>query len=91
MNTKQDQRPQKRRLNRKLKRLKFGMYFENCAGNPARVDLVGWWGYRHKYDAFVEGVDLVTGAGCSCSLIYCDPQPLTCEQVHELIASKLVK
>jgi hypothetical protein len=63
------------------KQLKFGMYFENCAGNPAQVDLLGWWGYKYRYDAYVEGVDLVTGKGCSCSLMHCAPVPLTPAQV----------
>ena len=64
-----------------MSKLRFGMFFENCAGNPARVDVVGWWGYAYRHDAYVEGVDLITGAGCSCSIIYCDPLPLTQEQV----------
>lgn len=83
MNSRQDQRPRKRRLNRKIKHLRFGGYFENCAGNPARVDVLSWWGYRHRYDAYVEGVDLVTGERCSCSLVYCDPLPLTTAQVRD--------
>jgi len=81
MNTHKNNRKHKRKLNRMTKQLKFGMYFENCAGNPAQVDLLGWWGYKYRYDAYVEGVDLVTGKGCSCSLMHCAPVPLTPAQV----------
>ena len=76
MNTYKNQRKSKRRLNRLIKKLRYGMIFENCAGNPARVTQLGWWGYKYRYDASVEGTDLVTGSGCACSIMYCGPVPL---------------
>ena len=85
MNTRKNNRKHKRKLNRLTKRLQFGMYFENFAANPAHVDMLRWCGYKYRYDACVEGADLVTGRGCSCSLMHCGPVPLTSEEVKLIL------
>lgn len=76
-----DKRKLKRYINHLAAKLKPGAIFESCSYEPSVVTKRS---FRPSdiYGSDVEGVSIVTGAGCSCSLFHCGPWPLSKENAR---------
>jgi hypothetical protein len=52
-------------------------YFINCDFHPAKLTSFGWNPKKDLCGTDVDGISITTNKGCSCSIKYCDPEPIT--------------
>lgn len=77
-------RKHKRKINHLRKKIPVGGYFLACDSIPAKCTEKDFY-TNDLYGNGVLGNSLLDGHGCSCSLWYCSPEPLTKERAYELI------
>ena len=59
-------------------------YFINCNYHPVKLTEFSWSG-KDLFGSDVDGVSLINGNGCSCSLHYCRPTPITSKIAEEMV------
>lgn len=77
---KTDHRKDKRYRNYMLRKLKFGMYVEDCRYHPCVVT------QQDRWDAGFRCESLVNGKPNGCSIFHCGPVPLSRAEAYERAA-----